>query len=278
MDLIYIEYTFKVSPTQLGNEILIAELGYAGFESFVEQEDGVLAYIQKEQWHAKILDTVHILSSGEFTITHTHKEIAQQNWNATWEENFKPIVVDNRCTVKAPFHNCPETEYNVVIEPKMSFGTGHHATTHMIISFLINDSIANKTVLDMGCGTSVLAILAKMRGAKAVDAIDIDFWCYENSLENIARNHCESIQVYQGDAALLEGKLYDLIIANINRNILLADLPTYASSLTPGGVIYLSGFLEVDLEPITQMCNNLGAKLVEHKQRDGWIAAKFVFL
>ena len=277
MELVYIEYSFKVTPIEIGNEILIAELGYAGFESFVEQEDGVLAYIQKSEWHQDILDEVQILKAPDFSIQYTVKEIEQQNWNATWEENFKPIVVDNRCTVMAPFHDCPKTDYTIIIEPKMSFGTGHHATTHMMISMLLEDTIADKAVLDMGCGTSVLAILAKMRGATSVDAIDIDLWCYQNSLENIERNNCKDIAVYQGDAALLKDKQYDLIIANINRNILLADLPNYKASLRAGGTMYLSGFLEVDLEPITAMCNKLGGRFVHNKQREGWIAAKFVF-
>ncbi len=278
MELVYVEYTFKVNPVVPGNEILIAELGYAGFESFVEQDDGVLAYIQKQDWHNQVLASIQILNNDQFTIDYTLKEIEQQNWNATWEQNFKPIVVDNRCTVMAPFHDCAKTDYTIVIEPKMSFGTGHHATTHMMISLLLEDNIQDKRVLDMGCGTSVLAILAKMRGARTVDAIDIDLWCYQNSLENIARNNCESIAVYQGDASLLEAKKYDLIIANINRNILLADLPAYKDSLNQGGTIYLSGFLEIDLEPITNLCNKLGGMFVHKKQREGWIAAKFVFL
>lgn len=278
MDLFYLEYDFKVSPLIPGNEILIAELGQTGFESFVENESGVLAYIQKEEWNPAILDDIQILKSSEFKIDHTFKEIEQENWNATWEENFKPIVVDNRCTVKAPFHDCPKTDYTIIIEPKMSFGTGHHATTHMMIAFLLDHEFTGKTLLDMGCGTSVLAILAKMRGATKVDAIDIDSWCYENSLENIERNNCDDIQVLLGDAKLLTGKNYDSIIANINRNILLEDLPSYKASLNPEGTIYLSGFLKEDLNPIVAKCNNLGGKLVQKKEREGWIAAKFVFL
>ena len=163
---IYIGYYFKVKPIIPGVEILIAELGYAGFESFVETNDGVTAYIQKEEWYASILENIHALNSDEFEISFVSEEIAQTNWNAEWEKNFNPIIVDNRCTVRAPFHDIPKTEYDIVIEPKMSFGTGHHETTHMMIQHILDNDFEDKTVLDMGCGTGILAILAEMRGAK----------------------------------------------------------------------------------------------------------------
>ena len=181
----YIEYIFKVEPMQPGTEILIAELGYAGFESFVETEEGVTAYIQKEDWNEAILKEINILNSEEFKISFTFSEIEQINWNQEWEKNFEPIEVDGKCTVRAPFHPQKNFEYEIVIEPKMSFGTGHHETTFMMLQFILENDFKNKTVLDMGCGTAVLAILAEMRGASKLDAIDIDEWCFENSLENI---------------------------------------------------------------------------------------------
>ena len=185
---IYIAYYFKVKPIQPATEILIAELGFAGFESFVETETGVTAYIQKKDWFESILEDIQILNSSEFEFEFTFEEVAQTNWNEEWEKNFNPIIVENLCTVRAPFHKKFDTAYDIVIEPKMSFGTGHHETTHMMIQHILQNDFSNKSVLDMGCGTGVLAILAEMKGAKSIDAIDIDNWCYINSLENVERN------------------------------------------------------------------------------------------
>ena len=274
---IYIGYYFKVKPLQPAVEILIAELGYAGFESFVETEEGVTAYIQKEEWNTSILDNIQILNSDEFEITYTFEDIAQTNWNAEWEKNFNQIVVDDVCTVRAPFHEKPNTEYDIVIEPKMSFGTGHHETTHMMIQHILKNDFKNKSVLDMGCGTGVLAILAEKRGAKPIDAIDIDNWCYINSIENVERNNCSNITVYEGDASLLTGKKYDIIIANINRNILLKDMQTYASCLNKNGVLFLSGFYNNDIPIIEAECNKQMLKLDEKLERNNWVSLKFLY-
>lgn len=273
----YIEYSFNVSPLQPGTEILIAELGYAGFESFVENEFGVQAYIQKGDWNKTILDGVQILKSSEFAITFQQKEIEQVNWNAEWEKNFNPIEVSNTCAVRAPFHAPFHVQYEIVIEPKMSFGTGHHETTFMMLQQLLETPCEGKKVLDMGCGTAVLAILAAMRGAKPIDAIDIDSWCVENSIENVARNGQEHINVLLGGAEVIpKHEKYDIIIANINRNILLEDMATYVSVLQDGGVLFLSGFYKDDLPIITESCNNLGLTFVENREKNNWIAAKFV--
>jgi ribosomal protein L11 methyltransferase len=275
MSQIYIGYDFKVNPLQPGTEILIAELGYAGFESFVETEEGVTAYIQKDEWNPNILDDINILDSDEFKIEFTFSEIEQINWNSEWEKNFDPIEVDGKCTVRAPFHPDKNFEYEIVIEPKMSFGTGHHETTFMMLQFILENDFKGKSVLDMGCGTAVLAILAEMRGASKLDAIDIDEWCFENSLENIERNNSENISVFLGDAKLLSDKKYDVIIANINRNILLNDMDTYRKCLEKGGILYLSGFYNEDLPIIKEACNNLGFTFVENKEKNKWVAAKF---
>lgn len=276
MSQIYIEYQFVVSPLQPGVEILIAELGYAGFESFVETEKGVLAYIQNHEWHKDILADIHLLKSDEFTIEYTQTEIAQVNWNEEWEKNFDAIKVDQLCVVRAPFHPRANVPYEIVIEPKMSFGTGHHETTFMMIQFLLENDFKNKTVLDMGCGTAVLAILAEMKGAATVDAIDIDPWCFENSEENVQRNNCRRISVKLGDADILPTNKYGVVIANINRNILLADLATYMKSMLSQGTLYLSGFYEEDLSVIINCCNKLGFRFVDNKKKNNWIAAKFV--
>lgn len=273
---IYIGYHFKVAPLQPGTEILIAELGYAGFESFVETEDGVTAYIQKDEWNDAILEDIQILNSDEFEISYTFENIEQTNWNEEWEKNFNPIVVDDVCSVRAPFHEKPDTQYDIIIEPKMSFGTGHHETTHMMIQHILKDDFKGKSVLDMGSGTGVLAILAEMKGAKPIDAIDYDNWCYVNSLENVERNNCEHISVLEGDASLLKDQKYDIVIANINRNILLNDLGTYAKCMNPNGAMYLSGFYVDDIPAIEEECNKQGLTYVDRLEKNKWVALKFV--
>ena len=275
-DNTYIEYQFRVTPLQPGVEILIAELGYAGFESFVETEEGVTAYIQKEEWNGDILNDIQILESDEFEITYTFEDIEQVNWNEEWEKNFSPIVVDDVCSVRAPFHEKPNTQYDIVIEPKMSFGTGHHETTHMMIQHILKNDFKDKSVLDMGCGTGVLAILAEMKGAKPIDAVDFDNWCYLNSIENVERNNCKHITVIEGDASVLINKKYDIIIANINRNILLNDMAVYASCLNKKGLLFLSGFYKEDIPLIQQACEKHMLKFEEKLERNNWVSLKFL--
>jgi len=276
MTPVYIGYFFKVEPIQPASDILIAALGEIGFDSFLETEEGFEAYIIKDNHQEALVKEIDFLENENFKISYTIQEFEQVNWNEEWEKNFSPIIVDDICQVRAPFHPKKDTKYDIVIEPKMSFGTGHHATTHMMIQHILKDDMRKKSVLDMGCGTGVLAILAAMKGAEPVEAIDIDNWCYLNTLENIERNNCPDIKVEEGDAALLSGRSYDIIIANINRNILLNDLPTYADCLTENGEIYLSGFYEEDLEVITEKCKDLGLNFDNHFVRENWTAAKFV--
>ena len=271
----YFEFHFTIEPVQPASEILIAELGYLGFESFVENDDGVTAYIPEEEYEEDILAQVHILQSDEHKFSYDIKEIERVNWNEEWEKNFTPIMVDDICSVRAPFHEKPDVDFDIVIEPKMSFGTGHHATTHMMIQHILKNDWKDKAVLDMGCGTGVLAILAAMKGAKNIDAIDIDNWCYLNTIENIQRNDCDHINVEEGGAELLEGRSYDLILANINRNILLEDMPIYVKCLKPGGSIFLSGFYREDLPIIEKACSELGLNYIENFERTNWVAAKF---
>jgi ribosomal protein L11 methyltransferase len=275
MDNIYIEYNFTVSPPVPATEILIAELGNVGFESFVENKDGVTAYIQKTAWNSNILETIFILNSDEFSIEYNHNEVAQTNWNAAWEKNFSPIQVDNLVSIRAPFHENPNLEYDIVIEPKMSFGTGHHETTHMMVQHLLQLDLENKKVLDMGCGTGILAIFAEMKGANLTDAIDIDNWCYENSLENVSRNNCHHISVFEGDSSLLIDKKYDLIIANINRNILLMDMNVYANCLNEMGILLLSGFYKEDIPIIDAEVSKYNLKLDTFIERNNWVALKY---
>jgi len=271
----YLGYHFTVEPKELGCEILVAELGEKAFESFIETEFGVTAYVQKTLWNENILDDIYILNSPEFTISFAIEEIAQVNWNEEWEKNFEPIDVDGICHVRAPFHPKTDAEFDIIIEPKMSFGTGHHETTHMMIQQLLNNDLSNKKTLDMGCGTAILAILAEMKGAKPIDAIDIDEWCYLNSIENAERNNCKEISVFEGDASLLADKKYDVIIANINRNILLNDMATYVSCLNQKGLLFLSGFYQEDISAIDACCTELGLKLEKRLERNNWVSLKY---
>ena len=276
MSNIYLGYHFIVEPKELGSEILIAELGEKPFESFIETDLGIVAYIQKDLWTEDVLEDIFILNSPEFTISYKVEEIDQVNWNEEWEKNFEPIDVDGKCHVRAPFHPKTEAEFDIVIEPKMSFGTGHHETTHMMIQHLLELDVTRMKTLDMGCGTAILAILAEMKGAQPIDAIDIDNWCYLNSIENVERNHCHAITVYEGDAALLQNKQYDLIIANINRNILLNDMQTYVDCLNQGGLLLLSGFYTEDIPYIDESCTEKGLTYVKKFERNNWVSLKYV--
>ncbi len=233
-------------------------------------------YIQKNDWNASLLSDVQILQSEEVHFSYEVKEIEQVNWNEEWEKNFESIVVDNEVSIRAPFHENPGLTYDIVIEPKMSFGTGHHETTHLMVQHLRSMNLEEKQVLDMGCGTGILAIFAEMKGAKAVDAIDIDNWCYENSIENVERNNCKAISVFEGDSRLLKPTSYDLIIANINRNILLSDMAVYTASLKENGVLLLSGFYTEDIEMINASAEKNGLVLDKKLERNNWVGLKYV--
>jgi len=257
-------------------ELIMARLGELGFESFSETEDGLLAYIPTSQFDPAILNNEELWPDGADP-EYTWIAIPEQNWNEVWESNFEPVTIAGSCHIRAPFHPKPDQiEFELIIEPKMSFGTAHHETTALMIEYLLSEPLEGKRVLDMGCGTGVLAILACMRHAGEVYAIDNDAWAYENTLENIQRNNCQSISVYHGDAALLTGRMFDLVIANINRNILLNDMEIYRKSMPAGGVLLLSGFYESDLEAITGAAHKLGLQAAGFLTRNSWVAAKFI--
>ena len=271
----YIEYDFTVSPTEMGAEILMAELAEVGFDSFVDTPTGIKAYIPKNIWNEQILQDIYLLSNPEFTISYQITEIEQVNWNEEWEKNFSPIVVEDLCTVRANFHPVPNTRYDIVITPKMSFGTGHHETTYMMLQQLLPLSLEGAKVLDMGCGTGILAIMAALRGAHDITAIDIDPWCVENATENVQQNDCSFITIKEGDVSLIAGEQYNLILANINRNILLSDIPAYTQALLPQGLLLVSGFYEEDLPAIKEKCQKVGLTYLSHIERNRWVSAKF---
>ena len=277
----YFEVTFTTSPcNETVNDVVSALAGEIGFESFVEWEKGVQAYIQQSLFDEEALKSmVADFPLPDTKIEYTIVEAEDKDWNEEWEKNFfQPIVIGDRCCIHSTFHkDTPQTEYEILINPQMAFGTGHHETTSSIISELLEADLQGKSVLDMGCGTSILAILASMRGAGPITAIDIDDWCVNNSRDNIALNGIDNITVEWGDANLLKGRApFDVIIANINRNILLADMAQYAACMHSGSELYMSGFYVQDIPVIQEKAESLGMEFIHHREKNNWAAVKFI--
>ncbi|GAF03483.1 50S ribosomal protein L11 methyltransferase [Saccharicrinis fermentans] len=275
----YTKVKFKISPiSELAQEILMAELAQFAFDSFEETEYGLNAYIPTHQYHLEEVKSIQLLNNKEYSISFDAENIPDQNWNETWEKNyFNPIVIDKRCVVKSPFHtNVPTSEYEILIEPKMAFGTGHHETTGLMIKHILEMDIAGKSILDMGCGTGILGILAAQKKAKKVLGIDIEEWAYNNVRDNIKMNHIDQMEVQCGNASLLDKETFDIIMANINRNILLNDISKYVKVLNKGGILLLSGFYQSDIEIIEKECNvhNLVKKSV--KEDNQWVALAYI--
>jgi len=254
----YLSYQFTVSPPEPGSEILMALISDFGFESFDFNDNGFTAYIKEES--ASNIDLSEFVFD-DFTFNCEIKKIPLVNWNAEWEKNFEPVLVDDLLYIRAPFHQAnTKVKHEIVIMPKMSFGTGHHQTTRLVCKAMFETEFKHKRILDMGCGTGILAILAKFLGANDILAIDIDEWSVENSIENCNTNNCSDIVVKKGDIDLLENEqAFDIIIANINKNILKAHLPVYANKLVAGGKLFLSGFFTTDMDELKTIAaaNNL---------------------
>lgn len=267
----YLEFNFKINPLQPWNDILMAELIEIGFDSFTEEHDGILGYIQEELFVEDQLKALHILNSQDVAISYEYKAMPNINWNEEWEKNFSPINIDEKVLIRAEFHESQNTPYEIVIQPKMSFGTGHHATTHLMIQQMYDMDFQDKKVLDMGCGTSVLAIFAKQRGAADTLAIDIDEWSVENSKENAERNNVV-LNIELGTADNLGKEKFDVILANINRNILISDIPTYVSVLEDGGQLLLSGLCFFDVDDILEVCTANNLTLEKKMQREEWVS------
>lgn len=272
----YLEFNFKITPLQPWNEILMAELIEIGFDSFTEEPDGILGYIQSDLFNESELRQIALLNHDEVQISYTYEEMPNINWNEEWEKNFSPINIEDKVLIRAEFHEPKPELHEIVIQPKMSFGTGHHPTTHLMIQQMLEMDFKGKTVLDMGCGTSVLAIFAKQKGAKKVVAIDIDEWSVENSTENAKRNEVE-LEISQGTAENLGSEHFDIILANINRNILISDIPVYVSVLKNDGLLLLSGLCFFDVDDIMEVCEEHGLKLKNKQQREEWMSLLLEF-
>lgn len=277
----YIEVAISIAPYSEENaEIVTAEVSELPFESFSSEDPFLKCYIQKDLYDAQVLKVVlSALEGMDFTVDFNATLVPPVNWNAVWESQFTPIVVDDRCTIKASFHkDLKRTRYNITIDPKMAFGTGHHQTTYMMCRALLQneDAVRGKVVMDMGCGTAVLAILAAKMKASRVYGIDIDAIAAISAYDNARLNRVGKLmETYCGDASLLQRNSYDVLLANINRNILLQDIPTYALSLHKGGLLFVSGFYVEDMPMIVGMAQNSGLEYVSHDSMENWCCIKF---
>ena len=270
----YIEVTFTMDDTGVFRDMLVDTLGNEGpYESFVETRDGLKAYVPASEYDPKYLAAT--AQAFPLPLKYEAHEMEDRDWNAEWEKGHEAVLVraDNGSTiwVRAPFHpHRTDVDYELLIEPKMSFGTAHHPTTYMMLSYVAELDLVGRRVLDMGCGTAVLAILAKMRGAAYVEGVDVDEWAYRNAQENAAANGVE-VSLRLGDASTLKGE-FDVVIANINRNILLADMERYAAVMAPSATLLLSGFYEADEGVLIAKANTLGMTLTGKKNREQWSA------
>jgi ribosomal protein L11 methyltransferase len=275
----YIELQVHLQPcTETACDLLIAELAEQGYDSFAPAENGFNAYIPCSGYDERTVNIVFFNCREQVTINYRTEFIPDRNWNALWEANYEPIVVEGRCTVRAPFHKgLPETEYEIVIEPKMAFGTGHHHTTYLMMQALLEIPLKGLQVLDMGCGTGILAILAAKRGAKKyIDAIDVDVWAKNSTLENAKRNRvAQKIRVMLGDAALVQREKYNLIAANINRSILLDDMNVYAMGLKPRGLLIVSGIYDTDADLVAKTAAAHGLREIDRRSRQSWALIAF---
>ncbi|MDF2519238.1 MAG: ribosomal protein methyltransferase [Sphingobacterium sp.] len=275
----YIEVIFQMlSGEEWQKDLLVSDLADIGFDTFEDTESGFAAYIPAANLDLQALETLMLHLDEGLEVSYKVQEIENQNWNKLWESNFNPIEVGGQCYVRATFHEArPDFPYEIIIDPKMSFGTGHHQTTSMMLQYILENDFEGKQVLDMGCGTGILAILASKKGADALLAVDYDEICVDSVIENSALNTVTNIEAICGSFEVLKGRVFDTILANINRNILLEQLPQYALSININGELYLSGFYEQeDLAMLRETAESLGFEFISKKVLNNWCAAKFV--
>ena len=277
MEYTAVKFKFRFEEA-FAADLFVAFLAENGFDSFENWEEGIEAYIPSEDFSEdELVEKITNFPYQGVELLSVNA-IPDQNWNEEWEKNFfSPIVIGDECVIHSSFHkDVPQVQYDIQINPKMAFGTGHHATTSLIIAALLEAELRGKSLLDMGCGTAVLAILAAMRGAAPITAIDIDTWCVENAKENSQINKIENIDIRLGDARMLKGMHFDVILANINRNILLTDMKTYASCLNEQGELYLSGFYTEDIPILEAEALKHGLKTLEYKEKNNWAMMRLV--
>ena len=277
----YIEVNFIIEPfEEYISDVLASELGEIGFDSFVPSEVGMDAYILQSKFDESELKNLLSDFPFEASIDYKITPIKSKNWNEEWEKHyFEPIVIGNDCVIHSSFHkDVPKAKYDIVIDPKMAFGTGHHQTTALMMEFMLEEDFSNKLVLDMGCGTGILAILASKLGAKETLAIDYDEICFDSTIENSELNSTPNIKALLGSKEVIPDLKFDIILANINRNILLDQLDRYAEVASPGGLLFLSGFYEnPDLDILKQKCESIGFHYLQHKELNNWVAVKFMY-
>ncbi|PIE85971.1 MAG: 50S ribosomal protein L11 methyltransferase [Bacteroidia bacterium] len=276
----YVELTcFVGRKKQLAKEILTGELAIIGFESFVDEENCLKGYIPADDFDFNAIKNLSINDNSDFDIRYSYETIKAQNWNEEWEKHyFEPILVKENCLIRGTFHeDTPKVQYEILIDPKMSFGTGHHETTSLMLEKMLNIDFTGKSVLDMGCGTGVLAILASMRNAEKIYAVDIDEWAFQNATENTALNNAKNIEVACGDIQKLEQRMFDVIIANINRNILLQDIKAYAKHMNENGKLLMSGFYKADIEAIKKEAEKNGFSYISYQEKNKWVCVEFAY-
>ena len=279
--MVYSEVIFNLSTTEdFHKDLLINALSDIGFDTFEDFEIGFKAYIPLSKFNADLIEQLKVVYGDMFSFTFAATSIPHQNWNQLWESNFEPLQVADRCYIRATFHvPHPEYEYEIVIDPKMAFGTGHHQTTALMMEFMLGENFKGQNVLDMGCGTGILAILASKMGAKEVLAMDFDEICFESTIENSEINGINNIRVLCGSKEVIPDQKFDTILANINRNILIDQLNRYAELAKPGTILFLSGFYEEpDLNIIKEKCFSIGFIFKKHIALNNWVSAKFRFL